>query len=113
MDVTKKNNAVGRIIAVCEKVEVAATGKRTMSEKLFGEATTNPQTGLSKLLGYVTADAMPNLQRKNPDLADKYNRRLSDLAVLVGDSMPGRLTLEQQGAVQLGYYAEMNGQVGD
>lgn len=108
-----KNNAVGRIVAVCEKVEVAATGKRTMSEKLFEEATTNPQIGLSKLLGYITSNKMPDLQRKNPALADKYNRRLSELAVLVGDSMPDRLPLHEQGQVQLGYYAEMNEQEGD
>lgn len=108
-----KNNAVGRIVAVCEKVEEAATGKHTMSEKLFEEATTNPQIGLSRLLGYITANLMPILQRKNPVLADKYNRHLSELAVLVGDSMPNRLPLHEQGEVQLGYYAEMNGQEGD
>lgn len=103
-----KNNAVGRIIAVCEKVEAAATGKHTMSEKLFEEATTNPQTGLARLLGYITANTMPDLQQKNPALADKYNKRLSELSVLVGENMPGRLTLPEKGEVQLGYWAEMH-----
>lgn len=98
---------LGRLFSVCEQIQEAANPgiNATIKDKYFNSASCTPAS-IFPLLGNLAQKHLRVIRRTKPGLAVTLEKQLGELAVLVGDHYPARLTLPEQGSFQLGYYFE-------
>ncbi len=96
---------LGRLFAVLEAIQSAANPgiNATIKDKYFNSASAAPAT-IFPILGKLAQSHLRKLQRSSKGLCVLYEKQLSDLACVIGEQFPDRLSLPQQGAFQLGYY---------
>ncbi|MDD9147995.1 type I-C CRISPR-associated protein Cas8c/Csd1 [Sporolactobacillus sp. CQH2019] len=95
---------LGRLFAVLEKVQGDANPgiKATIRNKYFSSASATPGTIFPLLLGLSQ-----HHQRKLPDGSKiYYDKMISELENCIQETLPIRLSLQEQGAFYLGYYHE-------
>lgn len=98
---------LGRIFSVYEQIQEAANPKinTTIKDKYFNSACATPAY-VFPVLGDLSQAHLRKLKRNNPGAMVNLTKELEALAVRVGQSYPERLSLQEQGAFQLGYYFE-------
>lgn len=101
---------LGRMFSVYEQIQQAAastspnaTIKATIKDKYFSQAAATPAR-VFPVIGARVEKRMRQLMRDKPGLAIYLQRKLDDIAVKLPDRYPKHLTLDEQGAFQLGYY---------
>ncbi|MGO5462918.1 type I-C CRISPR-associated protein Cas8c/Csd1 [Bifidobacterium animalis] len=102
---------LGRMFSVYEQIQQAAastssnnnTIKATIKDKYFSQAAATPAR-VFPVIGARVEKRMRQLMRDKPGLAIYLQRKLDDIAAKLPDRYPKHLTLDEQGAFQLGYY---------
>ena len=95
---------LGRLFSVLEAVQAAANPgiNTTIRERYFNSASATPAVVFPTLLNL----AQKHLAKLESGLRVFYDRRIGELLARIHETLPARLTLEEQGAFQLGYYHE-------
>ncbi len=95
---------LGRLFSVLEAVQAAANPgiNTTIRERYFNSASATPAVVFPTLLNL----AQKHLSKLEGGLRVFYDRRIGELLARIHETLPARLTLEEQGAFQLGYYHE-------
>lgn len=95
---------LGRLFSVLEAVQTAANPgiNTTIRERYFNSASATPAVVFPTLLNL----AQKHLAKLESGLRVFYDRRIGELLARIHETLPARLTLEEQGAFQLGYYHE-------
>ncbi len=93
---------LGRLFSVLEAIQQSANPgiNATIKDKYFNSASATPATIFPILVNL----AQKHLRKLDKGFAIHWEKQLTDLAALVGDHYPARLSLPEQGAFQLGYY---------
>ncbi|MBR4425237.1 MAG: type I-C CRISPR-associated protein Cas8c/Csd1, partial [Oscillospiraceae bacterium] len=93
---------LGRLFSVYEAVQQAANPgiNTTIRDKYFNTAASTPAT-IFPLLGNL---CMKHLRKLETGTRIWYEKQIMSLYGVLGDRLPARLTLPEQGAFQLGYY---------
>lgn len=103
---------LGRMFSVYEQIQQSAastssnnntTIKATIKDKYFSQAAATPAK-VFPVIGARIEKRMRQLMRDKPGLAIYLQRKLDDIAIKLPDRYPKHLTLDEQGAFQLGYY---------
>lgn len=97
---------LGRMFSIYEQIQLAAIPgiNTTIKDKYFTSASTTPAR-IFPILGDLAAKHMRKTW-KSEGLKVKLDKALGELTGRVGDRYPSRLSLEERGAFQLGYYFE-------
>ncbi len=95
---------LGRLFSVLEAVQAAANPgiNTTIRERYFNSASATPAVVFPTLLNL----AQKHLAKLEGGRRVFYDRRIGELLARIHETLPARLTLEEQGAFQLGYYHE-------
>lgn len=106
-DSTYEPYVLGRMMATYEAIQHAANPniKATIKDKYFSQAAATPAT-VFPLMGKLVEKRMRQLERSNPAAAVRLSKRLGSIVSKLPDRYPAKLTLDEQGAFQLGYYQE-------
>ena len=98
---------LGRIFSIYEQIQSAALPNlnSTIADRLFNSAAATPALTFSRL-GSNARNHLKVLHRDNEKAAIALERKLTEYSAKIGDHYPTRLTLQEQGAFQLGYYFE-------
>lgn len=106
-DSTYEPYVLGRMMAIYEAIQYAANPniKATIKDKYFSQAAATPAT-VFPLMGKLVEKRMKQLERSNPGAAVRLSKQLGSIASKLPDRYPAKLTLDEQGAFQLGYYQE-------
>lgn len=110
MDINEESDylpyVLGRMFSVYEQIQLAAIPgiNTTIKDKYFTSASTTPAR-IFPILGDLAAKHMRKAW-KSKGLKVKLDKALGELTGRVGDRYPSRLSLEERGAFQLGYYFE-------
>ena len=94
---------LGRLFAVLEKLQVDSTDSKlstTIRNRYFNAACATPMLVFPTLLKLAQA----HLNRANEGTRVYYDKMLQELYTRLDETYPKRLTLEDQGVFQLGYY---------
>lgn len=97
---------LGRIFSIYEQIQLAAIPNinTTIKDKYFSSAAATPAR-IFPILGELAIKHMRKAWN-NEGYKIKLNKVLCELTRRVGDRYPSRLSLEERGAFQLGYYFE-------
>ncbi|KFI92402.1 CRISPR-associated protein, Csd1 family [Bifidobacterium saguini DSM 23967] len=97
---------LGRLFSIYEQIQLAAIPgiNTTIKDKYFTSASTTPAR-IFPILGDLAAKHMRKTWQSQ-GYKVKLEKALGELTGKVGDHYPSRLTLEERGAFQLGYYFE-------
>lgn len=110
MDINEESEylpyVLGRIFSIYEQIQLGAIPNinTTIKDKYFTSASTTPAR-IFPILGDLAAKHMRKAW-KSEGLKIKLDKVLGTLTQKVGDHYPSRLSLEERGAFQLGYYFE-------
>lgn len=110
MDINEESDylpyVLGRIFSIYEQIQLAAIPgvNTTIKDKYFTSASTTPAR-IFPILGDLAAKHMRKTWQSK-GLKIKLDKALGELTQKVGDRYPSRLSLEERGAFQLGYYFE-------
>lgn len=110
MDINEESDylpyVLGRMFSIYEQIQLAAIPgiNTTIKDKYFTSASTTPAR-IFPILGDLAAKHMRKAW-KSKGLKVKLDKALGELTGRVGDRYPSRLSLEERGAFQLGYYFE-------
>lgn len=110
MDINEESGylpyVLGRMFSIYEQIQLAAIPgiNTTIKDKYFTSASTTPAR-IFPILGDLAAKHMRKTW-KSEGLKVKLDTALGELTGRVGDRYPSRLSLEERGAFQLGYYFE-------
>lgn len=98
---------LGRMMAVYENIQKAANPKikATIKDKYFAQAAATPAS-IYPIMGRIIEKRMKQLERNNPGAAVRLSKQLGEIASKLPDRYPIKLTLDEQGAFQLGYYQQ-------
>lgn len=98
---------LGRLFSVYEQIQQAANPNinATIKDKYFNAASATPAV-IFPLLGDLAENHFRVLRRNGPGAAVNLQKKLGELAILVGQAYPTRLDLPSKGSFQLGYYFE-------
>ena len=98
---------LGRIFRVLESIQQAASPgiNATIKDRFFNSACATPAAVFSVLLRLKNSH-MRVLNRDKKGLAVSYEKRLTELAGKLNETLPVRLNREEQSAFVLGYYHE-------
>lgn len=98
---------LGRMFSLYEQIQRKANPKigTTIKDRYFNSACATPAL-IFPVLGDLSQAHLRKLKRTNPGAMVNLTRALETLAVRVGERYPDRLTIQEQGAFQLGYYFE-------
>ncbi len=98
---------LGRMFSIYEQIQETANPKinTTIKDKYFNSACATPAY-VFPVLGDLSQAHLRKLKRDNPGAMVALTKKLEALAVRIGQSYPERLSLQEQGAFQLGYYFE-------
>lgn len=102
-EVTYTPYVLGRLFAVLEKLQVDSTDSKlstTIRNRYFNAACATPMLVFPTLLKLAQA----HLNRANEGTRVYYDKMLQELYTRLDETYPKRLTLEDQGVFQLGYY---------
>lgn len=96
---------LGRLFSVYEAIQSAANPgiNATIKDKYFNTAASTPAT-IFPILGNLAQKHLKKLKGSDTGLCVFFEKQLTEIAALLGDSFPARMSLPQQGAFQLGYY---------
>lgn len=118
MDINEESEylpyVLGRLFSIYEQIQLAAIPgiNTTIKDKYFTSASATPAR-IFPILGDLAAKHMRKTWQSE-GLKIKLDKALGALTGKVGDHYPSRLSLEERGAFQLGYYFENgNGLVTD
>ena len=103
-DSTNPYYTLGRLFSVLESIQTSATPglNATIKDRYFNSASTTPGRIFPVLLNL----SQKHLRKLDVGLRVFYEKKLSLLMNVFGESFPPQLNLPQQGAFQLGYYHE-------
>ncbi len=110
MDINEESDylpyVLGRMFSIYEQIQLAAIPgvNTTIKDKYFTSASTTPAR-IFPILGDLAAKHMRKTWQSK-GLKIKLDKALGELTQKVGDRYPSRLSLEERGAFQLGYYFE-------
>lgn len=110
MDINEESEylpyVLGRIFSIYEQIQLGAIPNinTTIKDKYFTSASTTPAR-IFPILGDLAAKHMRKAW-KSEGFKIKLDKALGTLTQKVGDHYPSRLSLEERGAFQLGYYFE-------
>ena len=98
---------LGRLFSIYEQIQSAALPNlnTTIADRYFNSAAATPALTFSRL-GSVARSHLKVLHRDNEKAAIALEKKLIEYSAKIGDHYPTRLTLQEQGAFQLGYYFE-------
>lgn len=98
---------LGRLFSVYEAIQTAANPgiNATIKDKYFNSAAATPAS-IFPILGGLAQKHLKKLRGGNRGLCVMYEKQLSELAGLLGETFPARMSLPQQGSFQLGYYQQ-------
>lgn len=111
MNINKESDYVpyvlGRMFSIYEQIQEAANPKinTTIKDRYFNSACATPAY-IFPVLGDLSQAHLRKLKRTNPGALVNLTKELESLAARVGEHYPSRLTIQEQGAFQLGYYWE-------
>lgn len=93
---------LGRLFSVLEAVQEAANSKSTIRDRYFNAASATPANVFPLLL---------NLAQKHLAKLDKgqevyYDKQITAICGMIGETLPKRMNLQDQSTFQLGYYHE-------
>ena len=91
---------LGRLFAVLEKLQEAANGSTTIRARYFNSACATPALVFPALIKL----AQSHLNKLDGGFGVYYDKLLTSLCGRLEETLPKRLTLEEQGVFQLGYY---------
>ena len=93
---------LGRLFSILEAIQSAANPgiNATIKDKYFNSASATPAVVFPTLVNL----AQKHLRKLGGGLAVVYDKQLTQVLSLLGESYPARLNLPQQGSFQLGYY---------
>ena len=93
---------LGRLFSVLEAIQSSANPgvNTTIKDKYFNSASATPSRVFPTLINL----AQKHLRKLDKGLGISYSKQLTELSAKLGEEFPGRMTLPQQGAFQLGYY---------
>lgn len=110
MDINEESDylpyVLGRLFSIYEQIQLAAMPgiNTTIKDKYFTSASATPAR-IFPILGDLAAKHMRKTWQSE-GLKIKLDKALGALTGKVGDHYPSRLSLEERGAFQLGYYFE-------
>lgn len=98
---------LGRLFSVYEAIQTTANPSinATIKDKYFNSAAATPAS-IFPILGGLAQKHLKKLRGSNRGLCVMYEKQLSELAGLLGEAFPARMSLPQQGSFQLGYYQQ-------
>jgi CRISPR-associated protein Csd1 len=87
---------------VLEAIQQAANPgiNTTIKDKYFNSASANPAT----IFPILNNLAQKHLKKLDTGLRIHYDRQLGQIKELLGETLPGRLSLPEQASFDLGYY---------
>lgn len=93
---------LGRLFAVYEAVQEAAnpTINTTIKDKYFNSASATP----AMVFPILDNLAQKHLRKMEPPMRIYFDRQISKIKNVLGETNPMRLSLPEQGAFNLGYY---------
>ncbi|MCR4633490.1 MAG: type I-C CRISPR-associated protein Cas8c/Csd1 [Erysipelotrichaceae bacterium] len=93
---------LGRLFFVLEDIQQKANPgiNTTIRDRYFNAASATPQVVFPKLIRL----SQSHLKKLNDSQKRWYEKQIEDLMSKIKESYPARLTLEEQGTFQLGYY---------
>ena len=93
---------LGRLFYVCEALQEAANPgiNATIKDKYFNSASSTPAT-IFPILDNLAAKHLRKLESRKKIYFDK---QITSLKSILGESNPARLSLPEQGSFNLGYY---------
>ncbi|MCM3748408.1 type I-C CRISPR-associated protein Cas8c/Csd1 [Paenibacillus pasadenensis] len=93
---------LGRLFACLEKAQTDALGRginATIRDRFWGAASASPATVLPRLINLAQHHIS-----KDEKWGSRNNKNIRDVVDLLPESLPSRLTLEEQGMFAIGYY---------
>ena len=105
---TEQAYVLGRLFAVLEQIQKnSASGiKSTIKDRYFNSACATPAIVFPVLIKLENSH-IKKMEREKPGEKKYYEDLLTEIMGKLGESMPNRLTLEEQGQFDLGYYHQM------
>ena len=93
---------MGRIFSVLEAIQESANPgiNSTIKDKYFNSAAATPAVIFPILINL----AQKHLKKLDTGLRIHYDRQLGQIKELLGETLPGRLSLPEQASFDLGYY---------
>ena len=99
---------LGRLFAMLEAIQMDANPgiKATIRDRYFNSACATPAI-VFPILFKLKNSHIKKLERNNPSAKIYYEKQIMEIMGKLGEKMPNRLTLEEQGQFDLGYYHQM------
>ena len=99
---------LGRLFAMLEAIQMDANPgiKATIRDRYFNSACATPAI-VFPILFKLKNSHIKKLERDNPSEKIYYEKQIMEIMGKLGEKMPNRLTLEEQGQFDLGYYHQM------
>ena len=99
---------LGRLFAMLEAIQMDANPgiKATIRDRYFNSACATPAI-VFPILFKLKNSHIKKLERDNPSAKIYYEKQIMEIMGKLGEKMPNRLTLEEQGQFDLGYYHQM------
>ena len=91
---------LGRLFAVLERLQEKANGKATIRDRYFNSACATPGIVFPMLIKL----AQSHLNKLDSGIRVYFDKQLTGLCGRMENTLPKRLSLEEQGVFQLGYY---------
>ena len=98
---------LGRLFSVLEAIQRSASPgiNTTIKNRYFNAASATPALVFPTLIN-LAQKHLNNLNKLNGGLATYYENRLAELHSRITQTLPARMTLDEQSAFQIGYYHE-------
>ena len=105
---TQEAYVLGRLFAVLEAIQMDANPgiKATIRDRYFNSACATPAI-VFPILFKLENSHIKKLERNNPSAKIYYEKQIMEIMGKLGEKMSNRLTLEDQGQFDLGYYHQM------
>ena len=94
---------LGRLFAVLGRVQYVASDVNSIREKFLDSACATPSVTFPSIM-LLSEKHMNKLRRDKPGLAKYYTEIIDEIIVLLHETFPTHLSLEEQGAFILGCY---------
>lgn len=98
---------LGRLFAVLEKIQKTANDASTIKDRFFDSACATPSIAFPSAISLANKH-MKQIERDKPGCAFYLEKQLEEIMVLITETFPSHLTLEEQGALLIGYYHQIN-----
>lgn len=98
---------LGRLFAVLDKVQQAASRTSSIRDKYFDSACTTPSVAFPSIM-LLASKHLRKLERDKPGLGIYFEREIREVSALLHETFPPHLSLEEQGTFIIGYYHQLN-----